>query len=121
MKYLRCSQGGKINLNMFSSRLIVSSEEAYFQLCRDLDKISPAIHFLLVESCSGNFWWIRNKTGKRQIFRILVECTRACALKIIIITYVMNETGYNMLNLTIANPDNKADVLLEAFNFARLK
>lgn len=53
MKYLRCSQGGKINLNMFSSRLIVSSEEAYFQLCRDLDKISPAIHFLLVESCSG--------------------------------------------------------------------
>lgn len=33
----------------------------------------------------------------------------------------MNETGYNMLNLTIANPDNKADVLLEAFNFARLK
>ena len=55
MKYLRCSQGGKIYLNMFSSRLIVSSEEAYFQLCRDLDKISPArpIHFLLVESCSG--------------------------------------------------------------------
>lgn len=33
----------------------------------------------------------------------------------------MNETVYNMLNLTIANPDNKADVLLEAFNFARLK